>query len=526
MTKDTRLQEALTAAHCEPPRPFPHDFILGAAAAAFQIEGATNEGGRGPSIWDTFAGIPGAVVGGDTGDIACDHYHRYKDDVALMRKLSLDSYRFSVSWARVCPDGVSINKEGLDFYKRLVDELLDSDILPWLTLYHWDLPQRLQDSGGWVARDTAQRFGDYSMTVHEALGDRVHVWTTLNEPWCSSFLSYTAGEHAPGHFSLAEGMLASHHLLLGHGWVIQELRRQDPAYDVGLTLNMTIAQPLEPDSPGDQKAAQLVDGQINRWFLDPLFRGQYPSDILQAFADVDPTAVDTFRAAVLPGDLDVISTPIDTLGINYYKGDVVTAATQPPSRLRERGIVDLGLLPSGGAPTTRATQSPMPASRGFTWPDSRFPRTDQNWDVDPAALKALLLRVHEEYTGPAETAIYVTENGAAYDDEVTDTATGPKVHDPQRDAYIQLHLGAVLDAIDEGADVRGYFYWSLLDNFEWTWGYGKRFGIIYVDYETQERIIKDSGLAYSRITRERALAVAPNAGSFVRRNTLLEGRDS
>lgn len=522
---DSRLGLATSLNENSTSKDIPEGFLLGAAAAAYQIEGAFDEGGRGPSIWDTFSRVPGAVAGGDTGDVACDHYHRYKDDVALMKSLNLETYRFSTSWARVCPDGVTPNPEGLDFYKRLVDELLEADILPWLTLYHWDLPQALQDLGGWPNRDTAYRFRDYAMQVHSALGDRVGVWTTLNEPWCASFLSYTGGEHAPGHHSLEEGMLASHHLMLGHGLAIRSLRETDPSLNLGLTLNFTVADPLNPESPEDQRAARLVDGQANRWFLDPLFRGYYPTDILEEFADIDPGAREAFAGAILPGDMEIISTPFQTLGVNYYQPSVVTATFEAPSAVGERlGITELSPAADAGPGIERKPQNPMPASRGFVSPDPLLPRTAQNWDIDPLMFKDLLLRVHNEYTKESGTSLYVTENGAAFNDKVTETPEGPVVRDPERTAFLKLHLGAVLDARDEGVDVNGYMYWSLMDNYEWAWGYDKRFGIVYVDYQTQERIIKDSGLAYAKIIADRKLDVERDAGLKVRQGSLLEGR--
>lgn len=522
---DSRLKAALEDAHLNVPRPLPEGFLLGAAAAAYQIEGATAEDGRAPSIWDTFSRVPGAVINGDTGDVACDHYHRYRDDVRLMRELGLQTYRFSVSWARVCPDGRNLNPAGLDFYKRLVDELLESEIMPWLTLYHWDLPQVLQDRGGWPNRDTAFLFRDYAMTVHEGLGDRVPVWTTLNEPWCASFLSYTGGEHAPGHRSVAEGMVASHNLLLGHGLAIQELRKHGPDLNLGLTVNCTVAQPLDPENPADQRAARLVDGQMNRWFLDPLFHGTYPQDIVEEFSDVDRDAGIKFAECIKPGDMEIISTPFNTLGINYYQSDLVAGDFKvPPGIAEQLGVPDLKPAPNGGAPTERPGANPMPASRGFVGPDSLLPRTSQNWDVDPLMFKELLLRVDRDYSRAAGVALYVTENGAAYDDVLVEGPEGPEVHDPERTAYIKLHLASVLDAVDEGADVRGYMYWSLMDNYEWAWGYEKRFGIIYVDYQTQQRIVKDSGWAYAKIIADRALEVGADAGLSVRKESLLQGR--
>jgi beta-glucosidase len=468
-------------------RPFPSHFLFGAATAAYQIEGAALEGGRRDSIWDAFSRVPGAVINADNGDVACDHYHLYRDDVALMKSMGLQTYRFSTSWSRVRPDGGALNREGVDFYKRLVDELLDADILPWLTLYHWDLPQALQERGGWTVRDTAERFTEYALDMHDALGDRVNVWTTLNEPWCSSFLSYTAGLHAPGHYSRSEGMLAAHHLLLGHGQAVKELRARDSSLNLGITLNLTVADPVDAADPADVDAARRIDGQFNRWFLDPIFRGVYPQDIFDEIAD------GALRAAILPGDLEVISTPIDTLGVNYYHGEFVGghAPDVPPI--------------GGDAPTDRRGESPFPSSKGIFWHERGLPRTPMHWEVQPEGLTRLLVRVSDEYAKPAGTSLFVTENGAAYDDEPVIEDGVTRVHDAERVDFVRDHLGAILDAVDAGVDVRGYFYWSLLDNFEWAWGYEKRFGIVRVDYETQERSVKDSGREYARIIAVREL---------------------
>ena len=468
-------------------RPFPTDFLFGAATAAYQIEGAAHEGGRRDSIWDAFSRVPGAVINADNGDVACDHYHLYRDDVALMKSMGLQTYRFSTSWSRVRPDGGPLNPEGLDFYKRLVDELLDADIMPWLTLYHWDLPQALEERGGWTVRETADRFTEYALDMHDALGDRVGVWTTLNEPWCSSFLSYTAGIHAPGHYSKTEGMLAAHHLLLGHGQTIRELRKRDDSLDLGITLNLTVADPVDPADPADVDAARRIDGQFDRWFLDPIFRGEYPQDIFNEIAD------DTLRAAIAPGDLEIISAPIDTLGVNYYHGDFVGGHRPefPPK--------------PGDAPTDRRAASPYPSSENIYWHERGLPRTPMNWEVQPEGLTRLLIRVWEEYAEPAGTTLFVTENGAAYDDEAVREDGVVRVHDGDRVEFLREHLAATLDAIEAGVDVRGYFYWSLLDNYEWAWGYEKRFGIVRVDYDSQERSVKDSGREYSRIIAARAL---------------------
>lgn len=476
------------------PRAFPQNFLFGAATAAFQIEGAAHEDGRRDSIWDAFCRVPGAVINADNGDVACDHYHRYPDDVALMKHLGLQTYRFSTSWSRVRPDGGAVNEKGVDFYKRLVDELLGADILPWLTLYHWDLPQALQEKGGWANRDTADRFTEYALDMHDALGDRVDVWTTLNEPWCSSFLSYTAGLHAPGHYSVEEGVLAAHHLLLGHGQAVRELRARDESLQLGITLNLTVADPVDAGDPADLDAARRIDGQFNRWFLDPIFRAQYPADIVEDIRTVDAAAVAAWEAAVRPRDLEAIATPLDTLGVNYYHGEYVggRAPVDPPI--------------GGDAPTDRPGRSPFPSHEGIFWHERGLPRTPMQWEVQPDGLTTLLRRVWDEYAEPAGTVLYVTENGAAYDDELVIEDGEKRVHDADRVEFLRAHLGATLDAAEAGVDVRGYFYWSLLDNFEWAWGYEKRFGIVRVDYDTQERTPKDSAREYRRIIAARALA--------------------
>jgi beta-glucosidase len=474
-------------------RPFPENFLFGAATAAYQIEGAAFEDGRTASIWDTFSRVPGAVIGGDNGDVACDHYHRYEDDVALMTRLGLQTYRFSTSWSRVRPDGGAVNPAGVDFYERLVDSLLDADILPWLTLYHWDMPQALQENGGWTNRDTVDRFLEYAGTMHDALGDRVNVWTTLNEPWCSSFLSYTGGEHAPGHTSVAEGLLASHHLLLAHGETVRELRRRDSSLDLGITLNHTVADAADPQNAGDLDAVRRIDGQFNRWFLDPIYRGAYPADIVEDIRAVDADAVAQFEAAIHEGDLETISQHIDTQGVNYYHGDFLSGAA--PAEAAVESVPD----------TERKVRSPYPSFENIHNVERGLPRTAQNWEVQPEGLTRLLQRVWTEYAEPAGTVLYMTENGAAYDDVAVVEDGETRVHDVERTEFLRLHLGAVLDAADAGVDVRGYFYWSMFDNYEWAWGYDKRFGIVRVDYDTQERSVKDSGREYARIIAARSL---------------------
>jgi len=465
------------------PRSFPQDFLFGVATAAYQIEGAAHEDGRKDSIWDAFARVPGAVVDAHNGDVACDHYHRYADDVELMASLGLQTYRFSTSWSRVRPDGGPVNQKGLDFYSRLVDSLLEKNIKPWLTLYHWDLPQALEEKGGWVNRDTAYLFAEYALDMHSALGDRVDAWTTLNEPWCSSFLSYIGGEHAPGIQEPEKGLAAGHHLLLAHGLAIQELRKADAGLQLGITLNLTVPDPVDPTNPADVDAARKVDGQFNRFFLDPIFRGSYPDDLRADLAHLN------WEHNIHEGDLEIISTPIDALGVNYYHGEALSAT--PP--------VDAQMTTM--APSERTKRSPFPATEGVYWHMRGLPVTAMDWEVQPEGLTRLLRRVKDEYTGTA-VKLYVTENGAAYNDVVE--ADG-SINDVDRAEFLRLHLDAILDAIDDGVDVYGYFYWSLMDNYEWAWGYHKRFGIVRVDYDTLERTPKLSAHEYKRIIADRAL---------------------
>ena len=478
------------------PRAFPPNFLFGVATAAYQIEGAAHEDGRTDSIWDVFCREPGAVVGGESGEIACDHYHRYASDVALMAGLGIHTYRFSTSWARVCPDGGPVNPKGVDFYSRLVDELLEKNITPWLTLYHWDLPQSLENSGGWTNRDTALKFVDYAGVVHDALGDRVNAWTTLNEPWCSSFLSYIGGEHAPGRQDVVAGLSAAHHLLLAHGLATRELRSRDEKLQLGITLNLTVADPAHPNDSGDVDAARRIDGQFNRFFLDPIFRGWYPEDVLKDVQGLDGgnDVLASFEAAVQSGDLEIIATPIDALGINYYHGELVSA--RPPVSAAQAPAM------TTAAPSERPKRSPFPAADGVYWHPRGLPETAMGWEVQPEGLTRLLKHIHDEYAAPAGVAIAVTENGAAYNDVVEIDGT---VNDIERTEFLRMHLSAVLDAIDLGVPVGAYFSWSLMDNFEWAWGFDKRFGLVRVDYDTQARTPKASAIEYSRIIAERKL---------------------
>jgi beta-glucosidase len=439
---------------------FPADFVWGAATASYQIEGAYNEDGRGMSIWDTFSHASGNVHNGDTGDVACDHYHHTDEDIGLMRQLGLGAYRFSIAWPRVLPDGTgAVNAAGLDFYDRLVDGLLSAGITPYVTLYHWDLPQSLQDRGGWVMRETADAYTRYADIVSRRLGDRVHHWITHNEPWVAAFIGYLEGRHAPGLRDDTAAVAAAHHLLLSHGMAVPILRANSAGAQVGITLNLNHVEPAS-SSEADRDAADRVDAGLNRWFLDPIFRGNYPELGLMMHA---------VRGATPPvhdGDFDCIKAPIDFLGVNNYFRTVVKSGP------RADGTDDEHVQPVGEY-------------------------TAMGWEVHPDSLRALLVRVARDYH-PAR--LYVTENGAAYEDTV---ATDGQVHDPERTRYLQVHIGAVGRAVAEGAPVKGYFVWSLLDNFEWAEGFSKRFGVIYVDFVTQRRVVKDSGLWYGRMISAR-----------------------
>ena len=459
---------------------FPPGFLWGSATAAAQIEGAAHEDGKEDSIWDAFARVPGAVANGDTPAVAVDHYHRMPQDVALMKEIGLQSYRFSTSWARVKPGDRAANPAGLDFYSRLVDELLGAGILPWLTLYHWDLPQALEEKGGWANRDTAYRFLDYADLMYTALGDRVEHWTTFNEPLCSSLIGYAGGEHAPGRQEPAAALAAVHHQHLAHGLATRELRSRG-AQNIGITLNLTNAVPNDPADPVDIEAARRLDALWNRMFLEPILLSAYPDDLL---ADVSGLGLSD---VIQPGDLEIIGAPIDFLGVNHYHDDNVSGH---PLRAEE---------PAGLVPTDRPTSSPFVGAEYLTFPSRMLPRTAMGWEVNPDGLHHLLVRLGEEY--PTLPPLYVTENGAAYNDEVSEDGS---IHDAQRADYIRQHVAAIADAITDGADVRGYFVWSFLDNFEWAWGYNKRFGIVRVDYQTQERTLKDSALLYASMIAEAA----------------------
>ncbi len=440
-------------------RPFPDEFLWGAATAAYQIEGAVREDGRGASIWDRFSHTPGRTANGDTGDVACDHYHRWESDLDLLAELGVGAYRFSIAWPRIFPNGRGrLNPPGLDFYDRLVDGLLERGIQPMATLYHWDLPQALQDEGGWASRATVDAFEAYAGTVIGALDDRVAFWITHNEPWMVAMIGHFRGVHAPGLTDLDTAVRAAHHLLLSHGRVVAAHRAVGRTTPIGITLNLFPTYPVH-DTAEDRAAVAGSEAFTNGWYLDPLYRGSYPEDTVRRFA----AAGVRFEGLVAPGDMDTIATPTDFLGVNYYSPRRVYAApdefgwaVQPGDR-------------SGG------------------------PTTTIGGEILPAGLTDLLVGITRTY---GRIPMYITENGAAIDDRIADDGA---VHDPDRIAFITAHLGAARAAIEQGVDLRGYVYWSFMDNFEWAMGYGPRLGLVYVDYDTQRRIPKDSYDAYRRI---------------------------
>lgn len=429
---------------------FPSDFTWGVATSAFQIEGAASADGKGPSIWDTFSRNPANIIDGSNGDVACDHYHRYREDVALMASLGVDAYRFSMAWSRVQPTGKGAwNEAGFDFYARLLDALDEKGIAPHLTLYHWDLPQGLQDDGGWLSRDTAQRFADYAHEVARRFGKRLASIATHNEPWCTANLGYGNAQFAPGVRDKKQAIQVSHHLLLSHGLAMQAMRAANAGSGakaaLGIVLNQWTADPATA-SEADRRLAALEWANSIEWFMDPIFKRRYPELSLRAHGADAPV--------VLPGDFDIIAQPLDFLGVNYYRREVLSAEV-PPRK------------PEGGM--------------GFT---------DMGWEIYPQGLTELLVQLKEEY--PDLPPVYITENGMA----AADRADGGQVDDASRIEYVRTHLAALKSAMDQGIDVRAYFLWSLMDNFEWNSGYAKRFGIVYVDYATQQRIPKASALWY------------------------------
>jgi len=432
------------------------DFVFGAGTSSYQIEGAVHEDGRLESIWDRFCATPGKVLRGENGSVACDHYHRWQEDLDLLTRLGVDAYRFSIAWPRVMDASGRPNARGIDFYKRLLDGLAERGIRAFVTLYHWDLPQHLEDRGGWLNRETAWRFADYADLMSRELTGRVAAWTTHNEPWCSAYLGYGDGHHAPGLKSTRWAAQAMHHLLFGHGLALPALRANDPRALHGIVANVAPGY-ADSDKPEDRDAAQLFETFQNRWVLDPLLKGEYPADLWRYWKGCEPL--------VLPGDMDIIQRPIDYLGLNFYSRAV---------------------LRSAGPDTIDWVRRP------------EVERTTMDWEVYPQGLQDLLEAFKRDY--PNLPPIYITENGMSSHD----TVQGGEVDDLQRQAYIKRHFAACSRAMVSGVDVRGHFIWSLMDNFEWAFGYERRFGLVHVDFDTQQRTLKRSALAYADFLRERA----------------------
>lgn len=446
---------------------FPKGFLWGSATASYQVEGAVKEDGRGESIWDQFSHTPGKVLNGDTGDVATDFYHRWREDIALMKDLGMQAYRFSIAWPRILPKGIGeVNEAGLAFYDKLVDSLLAANITPVITLYHWDLPAALP--GAWLNRETAQAFSGYTDVVTRRLGDRVKKWTTLNEPWCAAMLGYQFGVHAPGETDLAKALKAGHHLLLAHGLGVQVIRTNVPDAEVSLVVN---PYPLTPATPSeaDAYATRFYDGTFNRWFIDPAFGKGYPADIVAGYQQMGVLEKDP--AYILPGDMELIASPVDAIGLNFYSRAVVSAEPgheMEPGRLQH-------IKPAGAE------------------------MTDYNWEIYPQGLVEILTWLNKTY---APKSMFIAENGAAYHDGPS--ADG-RVHDARRVSYLRRHFVQLATAIQAGIPVTGYFAWSLMDNFEWSVGYSQRFGIVYVDYATQQRIPKDSAYYYQQVIAANAV---------------------
>lgn len=448
---------------------FPDRFLWGAATASYQIEGAVTDGGRGPSVWDDFSHTTGKVDHGHTGDIACDHYHRVEADVKLMAELGLQSYRFSISWSRVMPEGRGkVNADGLAWYSRLVDLLLANDIVPCPTLFHWDLPSGLEEIGGFRNRDTASWFADYAALMARHLGDRVSMWSTFNEPWCYAYLGHASGIHAPGLHDDRAAVTVAHHELLAHGLGVQAMRAERNDLQLGIVINPSPVK-SEGTPAASTDSIRRIDAIHNRWWFDGVLAGAYPADLLDDFGPL--------AEAIRPGDNDEIAQPIDWIGINYYFDILVRGTTGPDDQ------------PTRNYPTvTNVTQSPI-----------RPTHTDMGWPITPDGFTEMLVRLKDDY--PNLPPVYITENGCAYDDPVIDG----RCADPRRIEYLDAHLRALRDAIDEGVDVRGYYQWSLFDNFEWALGYDKRFGIVHVDFDTMERTPRDSALWFREVIKANGL---------------------
>jgi beta-glucosidase len=441
---------------------FEKNFIFGLATSSYQIEGAAAEDGRSPSIWDTFCITPGKVYEGHTGDVACDHYHRYKEDVGILKEIGVNAYRFSISWSRIFSENGQYNPKGMEFYKKLIDELNRNDIKPTVTLFHWDLPMWAYNMGGWLNRDSVKWFQEYAVKVFEELNDSVKFWITHNEPYCASILGYYLGIHAPGHKNTREALIAAHHILLSHGAAVEAFREfgfRDRK--IGIALNLTPFYSVS-DSKEDIEAAFRGDGLSNRWFLDPIFKASYPGDMKKVFSN----AAGEFDF-IKDGDLQKISIKNDFLGVNYYSRALVKFSQD--SKLNYQSV------------------------------KGNLKKTAMGWEIYPEGLYDIIVKLRKEYT---QLPIYITENGAAFDDTLSDKK---RINDVERINYIKSHLLKIADLNQQGADIRGYYLWSFMDNFEWAYGYSKRFGIVYVDFKTQERILKDSALWYKDVIKNRAI---------------------
>ncbi len=454
-------------------RNFPENFLWGAATAAYQVEGAVTEDGRGASIWDTFSHTPGKTDNGDSGDIACDMYHRYPSDIALMQGLGIAGYRLSISWSRLFPNGDEVREErGFAFYDNLINALISAGITPYITLYHWDLPQALEDKGGWRNRDTVAAFGKYAAAVAEHFGDRVKHFAPINEPWCVAWLGHGIGVHAPGISDRPTAFKVAHHTVIAHATAVNAMRAVRADLKIGPVLNQADYPADDPSDPDQARAAEILDAVQNRWWMDAILYGKYPQILIDEYGD-------EFLDAILPGDMELAQTKNDWLGINYY--------------------FDTRVGPSDEGKTVQFDNSALLGLTIDTTPQGEL--TDMGWPITPEGLTILLVRWYEEF-GARLPQIFITENGCAYPDAPDDSG---KIHDLRRISYLDKHLNAILNAIDRGVNIGGYFQWSLMDNFEWSLGYQKRFGIIYVDYDSQERLLKESAHWYSRVIKTNSL---------------------
>ena len=454
---------------------FPDDFTWGTATSSYQIEGAANVDGRGASIWDTFAATPGKVVNGENGDVACDHYHRYPQDIALMKEMGVSAYRFSFAWPRLFPNGDSKREQrGFDFYSRVIDELLENGIKPVPTLYHWDLPQAIQDNGGWANRAIVDQFADFTTSIIEQYSDRVDKWITINEPWCLTWLGYMSGVHAPGIQDLDQAIAAAHHTALAHAAAVRVVRELSPTALVGQTLNMTNYIVTSPDNEELNELAALQDSHINRWWIEAEQTGKYPQNLVDYYGD-------KLAKVFLPGDEKLLKVDTDFLGINYYSDSFIS----------EPGPDDKRAMDGGPHPFPQRASGQVPQ-----------PTTDMGWPITPEGIKNLLMRIHRDY--PSIQSIAITENGAAYDYPVVEG----EINDQRRVDYLIAHLEQIAEAIKLGSKVDSYFAWSFMDNYEWAEGYQKRFGLVHVDFDTLERIPKQSAKVYSNIIAANSLSVA------------------